>query len=160
MANINANLFLFISVLGEVNGIEILSSILCSRLSVLSFLNKESIVNSGCLADSSCSSSLTPVTVLHLKNEQKCDEILDYYSDFLKNHVNLLKTLTSKNNHVSSNRSSSISAKPKEAFYSQTVVTYLTDIIYIYSSTSFKFHHPKSNTQQESPSVSILYWVM
>lgn len=123
-------------------------------------MNKESIVNSGCLADSSCSSGLTPVTVLHLKTEQKCDEILDYYCDFLKNHVNLLKTLTSKNNQVSSNKSSLISTKPKEAFYSQTVISYLTDIIYIYSSPSFKFHHQKSSTEHESPSVSILYWII
>lgn len=131
-------------------GAEILSSILCTRIpSPPPRLESES---KG-VGQSSNSTDCIPVSIVYLKNGRKSEELLQYYSCFLRDHVFLLKTQAQKSTAFNSSKSPPLSTKLKQASYSKTVISCLSDITYTLSCSSSATAGQRDCFNQENSSV-------
>lgn len=138
----------FLLLLGETKGIDVLSSILSTRLAISSLSSSDHTVTSASLKNSSSKSDFTSVSVVQLKKEENNYELLNYYRSFLKEHVTQLKAQVSTCNNTNSTKNSPVAVKWKGI--NSFAMTFLCDIAYLLSSSKFSTFSKNSENKGEN----------
>lgn len=135
--------------------VDILSSILCSRLAIPSFSSSENLTNSAPSIDTLSNINFSPMSVVQLNRQQNSDELLEYYTFCLKCHIAYLKTAAGSNSGISI-KASPMSARRKETNWvsPETVISCIRDTIYTLSAVKFDLGLQKSEDTKHAPSSS------